>query len=77
MDERQFPVLWHQALLTLVPLPLPVRFHMDERQFPVLWHQALLTFVERYKNDMSAEQRDLLLDLCNSQRHAVITPEVR
>ncbi|XP_037074043.1 LOW QUALITY PROTEIN: bystin-like [Pollicipes pollicipes] len=54
-----------------------MRFHLDERQFPVLWHQALLTFVQRYKNDMSEEQRDHLLELCNSQRHSVITPEVR
>ncbi|XP_043219449.1 bystin-like [Amphibalanus amphitrite] len=54
-----------------------MRFHMSDLQYPVLWHQALLTFVQRYKNDMSSEQRDLLLDLCNSQRHPVITPEVR
>ena len=57
---------------------------MDPRQYPVLWHQALLTFVQRYKNDMSPEQRDLFLDLCNSQQHRprnesdrAITPLIR
>jgi len=61
-----------------------MRFHMDPRQYPVLWHQALLTFVQRYKNDMSPEQRDLFLDLCNSQQHRprnesdrAITPLIR
>lgn len=53
------------------------RFHLEDRQYPTLWHQALLTFVQRYKNDMSSEQRELLMELCNSQRHPSVTAEVR
>lgn len=44
---------------------------------PVLWHQALLTFVQRYKADISSEQRDALLELLRKQSHPTITQEVR
>lgn len=30
---------------------------------PVLWHQSLLTFAQRYKNDISSEQKEALLNL--------------
>lgn len=44
---------------------------------PVLWHQALLTFIQRYKADISSEQRDALLGLLKHQNHATITAEIR
>lgn len=44
---------------------------------PVLWHQALLTFVQRYKADISSEQRDALLELLKKQSHHSITQEIR
>lgn len=55
----------------------PCRFERDNRELPVLWHQALLTFVQRYKADISSEQRDALLELLKKQSHATITPEIR
>ncbi|XP_028160256.1 bystin [Ostrinia nubilalis] len=54
-----------------------LRFQMDPRNLPVLWHQALLTFVQRYKADISTEQRDALLELLRKQSHPTITPEIR
>lgn len=54
-----------------------VRFQMDTRELPVLWHQALLTFVQRYKADISTEQREALLELLKKQSHPAITPEIR
>ncbi|XP_053600825.1 bystin [Plodia interpunctella] len=54
-----------------------LRFQMDSRSLPVLWHQALLTFVQRYKADISTEQRDALLELLRKQSHPTITPEIR
>ncbi|XP_026764299.1 bystin [Galleria mellonella] len=54
-----------------------LRFQMDSRTLPVLWHQALLTFVQRYKADISTEQRDALLELLRKQSHSTITPEIR
>lgn len=42
-----------------------------------MWHQAFLTFVQRYKADISSEQRDALLNLLKKQSHPTITPEIR
>ena len=53
------------------------RFHMDSREMPVLWHQALLTFVQRYKADLSSEQKEALLQLLSVHRHHSLTPEIR
>lgn len=52
------------------------RFQSESRMLPVLWHQALLTFVQRYKADISTEQRDALLELLRKQSHPTITNEV-
>nr|CAI5838845.1 unnamed protein product [Callosobruchus analis] len=54
-----------------------LRFQNDSRELPVLWHQAFLTFVQRYKADISSEQRDALLELLKKQSHHAITPEIR
>ncbi|GJQ70057.1 putative bystin [Trypoxylus dichotomus] len=54
-----------------------LRFERDTRELPVLWHQALLTFVQRYKADISVEQRDALLLLLKKQLHVTISPEIR
>ncbi|XP_012221311.1 bystin [Linepithema humile] len=54
-----------------------LRFERDPRELPVLWHQALLTFVQRYKSDISSEQKDALLGLLRKQSHHSITLEIR
>ncbi|KAI4484931.1 hypothetical protein M0802_012939 [Mischocyttarus mexicanus] len=54
-----------------------LRFERDKRELPVLWHQAFLTFVQRYKSDISSEQKEALLNLLRKQSHRVITPEIR
>ncbi|KAL9979229.1 hypothetical protein ACROYT_G016860 [Oculina patagonica] len=54
-----------------------LRFLSDQRTLPVLWHQSLLTFVQRYKEDVSSEQKDALMELCRVHVHSQITPEVR
>lgn len=54
-----------------------VRFENDKRDLPTLWHHALLSFVQIYKNDISSEQRELLLQLIKKKSHYKITPEVR
>ncbi|XP_073943667.1 bystin [Choristoneura fumiferana] len=54
-----------------------LRFQRDHRTLPVLWHQAFLTFVQRYKSDISTEQRDALLELLRKHSHANITPDIR
>ncbi|XP_017142704.1 bystin [Drosophila miranda] len=54
-----------------------LRFENDKRELPVLWHQSLLTFAQRYKNDISSEQRDALIQLLKKKSHPKITPDVR
>ena len=55
-----------------------LRFKTESRNLPVLWHQSLLTFVQRYKEDMSMEQKEGLLELVRgSHAHHEIGPEVR
>ena len=54
-----------------------MRFATDERDLPVLWHQSLLTFVQRYKEDLSVEQKEALMELIRSKTHHEITPEIR
>lgn len=53
------------------------KFKLEDRQLPVLFHQSLLTFVQRYKNDLSQEQKDALYGLAAFHSHRSITPEVR
>ncbi|KAK9448147.1 Bystin-domain-containing protein [Limtongia smithiae] len=44
---------------------------------PVMWYRAFLAFAQRYKNDITAEQRDALLEVIRVRNHAKISPEIR
>ncbi|MCJ1432741.1 snoRNA-binding rRNA-processing protein [Xylographa pallens] len=46
-------------------------------KLPVLWHQSLLAFAQRYRNDITEDQREALLDLLLVRGHKQIGPEVR
>jgi essential nuclear protein 1 len=46
-------------------------------KLPVLWHQCLLAFAQRYKNEITEDQREALLDLLLVRGHKEIGPEVR
>ncbi|ESP00212.1 hypothetical protein LOTGIDRAFT_141157 [Lottia gigantea] len=52
-------------------------FRSDKRELPVLWHQSLLTFVQRYKEDISTEQKEALMELLRLHTHHQITDEIR
>lgn len=54
-----------------------VRFRLHEGQLPVVWHQSLLTFAQRYKNDITEEQREALIEVAKRQVHHSITPEIK
>ncbi|KAM7218590.1 Bystin [Rhypophila decipiens] len=47
------------------------------RQLPVIFHQCLLAFAERYRNDITEDQREALLDLLLNFGHEKIAPEIR
>ena len=48
-----------------------------EAVLPLLWHKSLLAFAQRYRNDITEDQREALLDLLLSRGHKDIGPEVR
>ncbi|RXG69007.1 Bystin, partial [Armadillidium vulgare] len=52
-------------------------FKTDERVLPVLWHQTLLSFVQRYKNDLTSEQKKEIFQITTFQSHYKITPLIR
>ena len=49
----------------------------EDPRLPVLWHQCLLAFAQRYKNEITEDQREALLDLLLVRGHKQIGPEVR
>jgi essential nuclear protein 1 len=48
-----------------------------EAKLPVLWHQSFLIFAQTYRNEITEDQREALLDLLLAQGHKEIGPEVR
>lgn len=47
------------------------------RLLPVVWHKAFLSFAQRYKNDITQDQRDFLLETVRQRGHNGIGPEIR
>lgn len=55
-----------------------LRIFKTERELPVLFHQSLLSFAQKYKNDITQEQREALLEVNNgSKGHYSISLEVK
>ena len=52
-------------------------FINETREMPVVWHQSLLVFAQRYKLEVSTEQRESLKELLKVHMHHQITQEVR
>lgn len=46
-------------------------------KLPVIWHQCFLEFAQKYRNDITEDQREALLDLLLSHGHSAIGPEIR
>lgn len=55
----------------------PGKKGLGDHKLPVLWHQCLLAFTQRYKNEITEDQREALLDLLLVRGHKQIGPEVR
>lgn len=52
-------------------------FRTDQRTLPVLWHQSFLALCQRYKEDLSSEQKEALLELLKFHSHPQISAEIR
>jgi essential nuclear protein 1 len=80
--EKRY-ALPYQTVDALVFHFLRFRPSMDEEngaghgKLPVIWHQCLLVFAQRYRNEISEEQREALLDLLLVRGHKDIGPEIR
>ena len=52
-------------------------FDHDNRTLPVLWHQSLLVFAQRYKLNLTKEQKNRLRNTLRIHQHPAITGEIR
>ncbi|KAL0399550.1 UNVERIFIED_CONTAM: Bystin [Sesamum radiatum] len=53
-----------------------MKFYDESRVMPVIWHQSLLAFAQRYKNELTKEDKANLNTLVERQRHKLVTPEI-
>ncbi|KAK0672288.1 Bystin-domain-containing protein [Cercophora samala] len=76
--EKKY-ALPHQCIDSLVFffLRYPQMSMNSHAELPVIFHKSLLAFSERYKNDLSEDQREALLDLLLSHGHYAMAPEIR
>ncbi|KAK6911357.1 Bystin, partial [Dillenia turbinata] len=51
-------------------------FLEETRIMPVIWHQLLLAFVQRYKNELTQEEKDKLKILIRRQSYKLVSPEI-
>lgn len=51
-------------------------FKSVDEELPVLWHQSLLVFCQRYKLELSEEEKKSVLELVQIKRHCQISAEV-
>lgn len=54
-----------------------LRMKDDARSLPLLWHQSLLCFAQRYKMELTMEQKEKLKILMRVHTHHGVTPEIR
>lgn len=52
-------------------------FSRDSRQMPLIWHQTLLAFVQRYKTELTEEQRLTIRQLLRKQSHHAVSEMVK
>jgi essential nuclear protein 1 len=54
-----------------------MRFKAVPDAIPLLWHQSFLSYAQRYRNDITEDQRDVLLDVLLLKGHPLVGPEIR
>ena len=53
------------------------KFAQEERQLPVLWHQSFLSFAQRYKTQLTRQQKIDLKPVLAAHVHPIITPLIK
>jgi len=51
-------------------------FMEERRKLPVIWHQEVLIFAQRYKEDLTKEQKDAIKAVIKVHPHLQISPEI-
>ncbi|KAL6718280.1 snoRNA-binding rRNA-processing protein [Lecanora helva] len=77
IDGLVFHFLRFRATAAADSMPDASTVATNEAALPVLWHKCLLAFAQRYRNDITEDQREALLDLLLTRGHKDIGPEVR
>ena len=54
-----------------------LRFESGSLLMPIIWHQTLLIIVQRYKHELSDQQRIAIKKLIKKQNHHSITPDIK
>jgi len=52
-------------------------FISSQQTYPVLWHQTLLVFIQRYKGQLTENQKKEILALIQVHHHHEISDEIR
>eukprot|EP00438_Fugacium_kawagutii_P021333 Skav215884 [mRNA] locus=scaffold956:76879:95268:- [translate_table: standard] len=52
-------------------------FATEEQVLPLVWHRALLIFVQRYKFDLSPDQKRRIKELLRVHHHEAVAPEIK
>ena len=76
IDALVFHFLRFRPVAECMELDGDSRRPIDGR-LPVIWHQCLLAFAQRYRDSITEDQREALLDLLLVKGHKDIGPEVR
>ena len=77
IDGLVFHFLRFRATVSADQTPDASSLATKEAALPLLWHKSLLAFAQRYRNDITEDQREALLDLLLVRGHKDIGPEVR
>jgi len=77
IDGLVFHFLRFRAAASTDNIPDASSLATKEAVLPLLWHKSLLAFAQRYRNDITEDQREALLDLLLVRGHKDIGPEVR
>jgi len=49
----------------------------EKRVLPVIWHQGILFFCQRYKEDLTKDQKNAIKNVIKIHAHSQIAPEIR
>jgi essential nuclear protein 1 len=77
LDALVFHFLRFRTVDSATGMEIDTGLGSKDLKLPVIWHQSLLAFAQRYRNEITEDQREALLDLLLTKGHSAIGPEIR